>query len=69
VLLEEMTKMGDSESMWILGLCCEYGIGVERNLSRAKKLYQKSSDSSNAVGDFLLKNDNYGGKIGKMTSL
>ena len=34
VLLEERAKERDPEAMWMLGLCCEFGIGTEKNVER-----------------------------------
>ena len=65
-LLEETTKVGDSESMWILGICCEYGIGMDQDIPRAEMLYQQSSDAENIVGLFLSKNGGCGRGIGIM---
>ncbi len=56
VLLEERAKDGDSEAKWMLGVCCEYGIGIEQDIERAVLLYQQSSEGGNVVGEFLLKN-------------
>ena len=53
VLLEERAKDGDSEAKWMLGLCCEYGMGIEQDIERAKLLYQQSYKAGNFVGEFL----------------
>ena len=53
-LLEERCKDDDSEAMWMLGLCCEYGMGIEQNIERANMLYEQSS-GANVVGFFLSK--------------
>ena len=55
-LLDECAKAGDSEAMWMLGLCYEYGIGIEQDIERAVLLYQQSSEGGNVVGKFLLEN-------------
>ena len=52
-LLEERVKDGDSEAMWILGLCYEYGMGTEQNIKRANRLYLRSSMAQNEAGLFL----------------
>ena len=57
VLLEERAKDRDGEAMWILGLCCEYGIGTERDIGRSKLLYRQSSECGSVVGSILLKNE------------
>ena len=62
VLLEESVGKGDDEAMWMLGLCCEYGIGTEQNNERAKLLYHQSNEAGNAVGVFLMLNGKRGSK-------
>ena len=56
-LLEEQEKKRDSDAMWMLGLCCEYGRGTRQDIPRAMSLYQQSSRAGNAVGKFLTKNE------------
>ena len=56
VLLEERAKDRDCEAMWMLGLCCEHGMGIEQDGKRAKVLYRKSCEGGNDVGEFLMKN-------------
>ena len=55
-LLEERVKDRDAKAMWILGVCCEYGIGTEQDFERAQKLYGQSSGRGNEIGKNLLKN-------------
>ena len=54
-LLEQQVGDGDSEAMWLLGLCKEYGIGTEKSVEMGDELYKKSQDAGNAVGEFLSK--------------
>ena len=54
ILLEERVKEGDCEAMWMLGMCCEYVIGVEQDIDRAQSLYDQSSHAGNAVGRFFV---------------
>ena len=56
VLLEERVKDRDDEAAWMLGLCCEYGLGTEQDIERAKMLYSQSRDAGNAIGEFLFYN-------------
>ena len=56
-LLEERVKDRDSEAQWMLGMCCEYGIGTEQDTERAVKLYGESCEGGNVVGEFLMKNE------------
>ncbi len=52
-LLEERVKEGiDAEAMWMLGVCCESGRGIEQDHERALKLFQESSKRSN-IGRIL----------------
>ena len=55
-LLEERVKDSDGEAMWMLGLCCEFGMGTERDIQRAELLYCQSSEAGNANGRFLRAN-------------
>ena len=52
-LLEEQVKDKDAEAMWMLGLCCEYGMGTELDIKRAESLYWRSRRCSNETGTFL----------------
>ena len=52
-MLEERVKDGDCEAQWMLGMCCEYGIGTEQDVERAMSLYGECCRSRNAVGEFL----------------
>ena len=56
VLLEERAKEGDCEAKWMLGLCCEYGMGIEQDIERAEVLYRESFKGGNVVGNFLMWN-------------
>ena len=65
-LLEERVKDRDSEAMWMLGLCNEYGIGTEQDVRHAESLYKQSSERGNAIGFFFAdetKNPRRGGGI------
>ena len=55
-LLEERVKDRDAEAMWMLGVCCEYGIGMEQDLKRADLLYSRSRRASSITGKFLWEN-------------
>ena len=67
VLLEERVKDRDSEAMWMLGLCKEYGRGTEQNIEEAEKLYKQSKESGNEIGKILAeKGKDYGRGSGKM---
>ena len=55
-LLEERVKDRDYEAKWMLGLCCEYGMGTEQDSERAVRLYGECCEGGNVVGEFLMKN-------------
>ena len=54
-LLKEAAQNGDGEACWMLGLCFEYGMGIEQDIEQAEVLYQQSSLAKNTVGSFLAK--------------
>jgi len=54
VLLTERVKDDDSEAMWLLGLCYEFGMGTEQDLDEADSLYDLSYDDP--VGRFITDN-------------
>ena len=59
-LLEERVKQGDEEAMWMLGVCCEFGKGIEQNIERAELLYRESHgrhNSMKSIGSILLENE------------
>ena len=56
-ILEERVKEGDSDAMWILGLCCEYGIGIDRDSERKEMLFKQSHDLGNEIGSFFSVNN------------
>ena len=45
-LLEECVRKGDDEAKWMLGLCCEYGIGTTLDIERALLLYNLKCNSA-----------------------
>ena len=55
-LLEKVKRKRKGEACWMLGLCCEYGIGIEQDTLRAISLYERSCDMGNSVGKILLFN-------------
>ena len=56
VLLLEERANEDKEAQWMLGLCCEFGMGIEQDIERAELLYRQSSESGNETGWFLSEN-------------
>ena len=69
VLLEERVKEDDAEAMWMLGLCCEYGMGTEQDLERAKSLYRQSKDKGNYIGNFFAENRRTGRGTGILQNI
>ena len=59
VLLEERVKGKDAEAMWMLGVCSEFGIGIEQDIERASKLYGQSKEGGNVIGKNLVQNGKY----------
>ena len=60
-LLEEKVKDGKAEAMWMLGVCCEFGMGTEKDVDRAEQLYQRGAEKGNTTAKLLtdkLKNKN-----------
>ena len=60
-LLEEKVKDGKAEAMWMLGVCCEFGMGTEQDVKRAEQLYKRGAEQGNATAKLLtdkLKNKN-----------
>ena len=59
-LLEEKVKDGDAEAMWMLGVCCEFGMGTEQDVERAEQLYQRGAkiDTTAKLLTDKLKNKN-----------
>ena len=55
-VLEECVKDGDVEAMWVLGMCCENGLGFDdKNEKRAMELYQEAAGKGCATAEFLLR--------------
>ena len=60
-LLEAKVKDGDAEAMWMLGVCCEFGMGIAQDAERAEQLYERAADKGNETAKLLtgkLKNNN-----------
>ena len=55
-LLQERVKDNDSDAMWMLGLCHEYGMGCEQDFSMTEALYCQSCECKNVVGKYLWEN-------------
>ena len=53
-LLEEQVKDGDAKAMWMLGMCCEYGMGTEQDVDRANQLYIRAAEKRNLTAKLLV---------------
>ena len=56
-LLQERVKEGDTDAMWMLGICYEFGIGIEQDIEQAEKLYQQSRYGGNEIGKFFVSHE------------
>ena len=52
--------------MWMLGVCYEYGRGIEQDIERAEMLYKGSSSKGNKIGAFFASHREYERGNGKM---
>ena len=59
-------KDKDTEAMWLLGLCYEYGMGCEQDLEEAQSLYKQSSYCRNVIGKMFLWNETFRRGTGMM---
>ena len=66
VLLEERVKDRDGDAMWMLGVCYEFGMGIEQDIERADELYKQSSEKGNEIGKFFVWNGKDERGSGKM---
>ena len=57
-LLEEKVKDRDTEAMWMLGVCCENGIGTEQDVIRAEQLYRRAAELGNTTAKLITENLN-----------
>ena len=58
-LLEERVKDRDSDAMRMLGVCYEYGRGIEQDIERAETLYKGSRSKGNKIGAFFASHREY----------
>ena len=52
-LLEELVKDRNTEAMWMLGVCCEFGMGTEKDVDRTEQLYKNAAQKGNAAAKAL----------------
>ena len=65
-LLVQRVKDGDDDAMWMLGMCYEYGMGTEKDISQAVSHYRRSCEAQNVIGEFLFKDCEGGRGNGEM---
>jgi len=65
-LLKKRVEEKDTDAMWILGLCYEFGKGCKQDLQEAVSLYKQSSDGGNEKGRLIYMNDIGGRGTGVM---
>ena len=53
-LLEERVEDKDTDAMWMLGLCNEFGLGCEQDVEKAERLYEQCKDCGNVIGRFFV---------------
>ena len=68
-LLKERVKDKDSDAMWMLGLCNEFGMGCEQDIREAQRLYEQCKDCGNVIGDFFVEHGKHERGTGIMTVL
>ena len=49
-LVRQCAEEHDARGLWALGLCFEYGIGVDKDMEHAMQLYSESARQKNHVG-------------------
>ena len=53
-LLEEQVKERDAEAMWMLGVCCEFGMGTGQSVAHAEQLYRRGAAQGTPTAKLLL---------------
>ena len=69
VLLKERVKDKDTDAMWMLGLCNEFGMGCEQDIEEAQRLYEQCKDGGNVIGEFFVKFGRNKRGTGKMIAI
>ena len=53
-LFEDCVTDGDVEATWMLGMCYEYGLGIDEDQKKAMELYEKAATKGCKTAEFLL---------------
>ena len=63
VLQQQVDEHHDAQAMWLLGLCCEHGMGTEQDTQRAEQLFQQAAQQGDKTAKLLVdKLDNRKGR-------
>ena len=54
VLQQQVDEHHDAQAMWLLGLCCEYGMGTKQDTKRAEQLYQQAAEQGDKTAKLLV---------------
>ena len=63
LLKHSVARTRDNEAMWMLGVCCEFGIGTEQDVHRAEQLFKSAAQQGNTTA--MLLTDKLKNKKGK----
>ena len=53
-VLQEKAERGDTDCIWMLGVCYEDGVGVEQSVWQAEKLYESAAQRGNTTAAMVL---------------
>ena len=53
--LQEKAERGDTDCIWMLGVCYEDGVGVEQSVWQAEKLYESAAQRGNTTAAMVLR--------------
>ena len=54
VLQQQVDEHHDAQAMWLLGLCCEYGMSTAQDTRRAEQLYQQAAQQGDETAKLLV---------------
>ena len=54
VLQQQVDEHHDAQAMWLLGLCCEYGMGTQQDTQRAEQLFQQAAQQGDETAKLLV---------------
>ena len=62
VLQQQVDEHHDAQAMWLLGLCCEYGMGTEQDTQLAEQLFQQAAQQGDETAKLLVELENKKGR-------